>query len=294
MLRRLDLKDSWRSLDQGFWPDDLPLGCRTVIYGHNGSGKSTLSKLLLSLAEGACATDVVWEHEDKQRISVRTGGVSPSSSMAVFTRKWVEANLSAFLDGAGASAIVTLGREAIDAKEEEERLAAEIVKLRDEASEAEKQQKSANGKVDKLARDVQDRIVSELREFDYGHFTKSRYSVPKVQDDLRNYKGEFPNSSAHVEALRRLGEGAPAPVTTLSGSPAGIAESLTDLAELLPERPTRVAIEALDGNPAAQTWVEHGLDLHEGLEHCLFCASELTAERRAQLARHFDESWLLR
>ena len=35
--------------------------------------------------------------------------------MAVFTRKVVEAKLSAFLGGAGASAIVTLGKEAIDA-----------------------------------------------------------------------------------------------------------------------------------------------------------------------------------
>ena len=60
MLRRLDLKRPWRSLDKGFWPDDLPLGCRTIVYGHNGSGKSTLAELLMSLAEDDCATEVVW------------------------------------------------------------------------------------------------------------------------------------------------------------------------------------------------------------------------------------------
>jgi hypothetical protein len=109
MLRRLDLKGPWRSLDKSFWPDDLPLGCRTVVYGHNGSGKSTLSELLLSAAEGECATEVVWEREDRQRTTVGAGGGSPSPSMAVFTRKWVEANLSDFLDGDSASAIVTLG-----------------------------------------------------------------------------------------------------------------------------------------------------------------------------------------
>src|SRR5690606_10068683 len=108
------------------WPDDLPLGRRTVVYGHNGSGKSTLSELLLSLADSACATDVVWEHEDGQRTAVDAGGVSPSRFIAVFTRKWVEANLAAFLDGDSASAIVTLGREAIDAKEEEGQIEAEI------------------------------------------------------------------------------------------------------------------------------------------------------------------------
>jgi wobble nucleotide-excising tRNase len=292
MLRRLDLKDPWRSLDQGFWPDDLPSGGRTVVYGHNGSGKSTLSELLLSLAEGACASGIVWEDEQKRRTNISAGGASPSAAMAVFTRRWVETNLSAFLDGAGASAIVTLGKEAIDAKDEEDRLVEEIDKLRDEAREAAKQRKVADEKVEKLARGVQDRIVAELKEFDYSHFTKNRYSVPKVQDDLRKYKGEFPDGNAHAEALKRLGEGAPSPVPDVVAPPAGIVALLADLPEMLAETPTRVAIQALEGNPSAQTWVEQGLVLHDGLDHCLFCAGEISDDRRVELARHFDESWL--
>lgn len=292
MLRRIDLRDSWRSLENGFWPADLPLGCKTVVYGHNGSGKSTLSELLLSLSEGASAARVVWEHEDKRRTNVDIGDASPSASMAVFTRKWVESNLSAFLDGADASAIVTLGREAIDAREEEARLVKEIEKLRGEAREAEKQRKAADGKVDKSARDVQDRIVSELREFDYSHFTKSRYSVPKVQEELRKYEGDVPTGNAHAEALKRLGEGAPALVADVPAPPAGVAGSLSSCSLQLAETPTRVAIQTLESNSAAQTWVEHGVAMHEGLDHCLFCAGELTSVRRDQLARHFDESWL--
>ncbi|MCU1482165.1 MAG: hypothetical protein JWQ19_2951 [Subtercola sp.] len=292
MLRRLDVKGPWRSLDKGFWPDNLPAGCRTVVYGHNGSGKSTLSELLLGLAEGACATGVAWEHEDKQRSNVGTGGVSPSPSMAVFTRKWVEANLSQFLDGDSASAIVTLGREAIDAKDEELRLEEEIKRLRADANEAKKHEKVADGKVEKLTREVQGRIISELKEFDYNHFTKNRYSIPKVQDELRSYKGEFPDSNAHAEALKRLGEGAPAPVADVTPPPAGIAGRLAGLSALLAETPTRVALEALEGNPTTQAWVEQGLALHEELDHCLFCAGDISRDRRDQLARHFDESWL--
>jgi len=292
VLRRIDLKDPWRSLDKGFWSGELPAGGRTVVYGHNGSGKSTLSELLLSLAEGACATDVVWEDEDKRRTTVGPDSPGPATSMAVFTRKWVEANLSAFLDGASASAIVTLGKEAIDAKDEEDRLVKEIEKLRDDAAEASKQHKATAAKVDKLAREVQENIVSELKVFDYSHFTKNRYSVPKVQEDLRAYKGEFPDSTAHAEALKRLGEGAPSPVRQIVAPPAGVAGSLTGLSELMAETPTRVAIQVLEGDRAAQTWVEQGLQLHEGLDHCLFCAAEISKDRRDRLARHFDESWL--
>ena len=291
MLRRLDVQGQWRSLDSDSWPEDLSLGRRTVVYGHNGSGKSTLSELLLSVAEGESATDLVWEDEDKQRATIVAGGIGPSSPMAVFTRKWVEANLSAFLDGESASAIVTLGREAIDAKEEELRLEAEIEELRSEAREADKERAGADRKVEKLAREVQDRIISELKEFDYNHFTKNRYSIARVQEDLRKYKGDFPGSNAHAEALKRLGERAPASVAAVPPPPAGVVEQLAGLSDLLAETPFRVALDALEGNPAAQSWVEAGLDLHEERDRCLFCSGVLNGERRDQLARHFDESW---
>lgn len=292
MLRRLDLRDPWRSLEKGFWPDDLSLGCRTVVYGHNGSGKSTLSELLLSVAESQCAAEVDWEDEDGQRTTIGPGRASPSPSMAVFTRKWVEMNLADFLDGESASAIVTLGREAIDAKEEEARLEVEIERLRDEVGEAEKQRKTANQKVEKLAREVQDRIISELKEFDYNYFTKNRYSIPKVQEHLRQYKGAVPDSNAHAEALKRLGEGAPALIRKVNAPPSNVIGDLDGLSELLAETPTRVALAALEGQSVAQAWVEQGLGLHEELDSCLFCAGKISSERRDQLARHFDESWL--
>jgi len=292
VLRRLDLKNPWRSLSTGFWPDDIPLGCRSVVYGHNGSGKSTLAELLLSLSEGASATGVEWESEDQQRTTVAAGGASPSPSMAVFTRKWVEANLADFLDGDSASAIVTLGREAIDAKEEEGRLGGEIQRLHAELIDAEKNHKATERKVAKLAKDVQDQIVSELKEFDYNRFTKNRYSVPKVTADLRAYRGECPDGKAHAEALKRLGEGAPTVIVGVSSPPAGIADALTGLADLLAETPARVALAELEGSSIAQGWVEDGLHIHADRTNCLFCAGTIGPERREQLARHFDESWL--
>ena len=289
MLRRLDLQDPWRSLDKRFWPDNLPAGKRTIFYGHNGSGKSTLAELLLSLAEGTCATRVIWEDENQR--TNNTDAVSPMP-MAVFTRKWVESNLADFLDGASASAIVTLGKEAIDAKEEEARLIEEIDGLLVAAKSAADQQRAATDKVEKLVRKVQERIVSELKEFDYNYFTKNRFSVAKVQDDLRKYKGEYPDSNSHAEALKRLGEGAPSTVPEVVPPSNSVVRELTGLAELLAETPTRVAIKTLEGKTAAQSWVEQGRHLHEELDHCLFCAGEISGDRRDQLARHFDESWL--
>ena len=290
MLRRLDLKDRWRSLGKGFWPENLPLGRATIVYGHNGSGKSTLAELLLSLGEGQAATSVLWEQDDQRRVNVPSGGSGPSS-IAVFTRAWVDANLSEFLAGENANAIVTLGQAAIDSKEKEKELEAEIERLQDHASKSEEVRRKTQQKVDKLVRDVQNRIVDELQRFDYNHYSKNRYSVVKVSEMLSSVRGDFPDDGAHADALVRLGEGAPSTVPDVASPPTEL-ERLHELGPILSRTPTRVAIEALETSPRAQDWVEQGLLLHEAEEDCLFCDGALSVERREQLARHFDESWL--
>ncbi len=212
--------------------------------------------------------------------------------MAVFTRKWVDLNLAAFLDGKNASAIVTLGQAAIEAKEEEDSLKEEIERLLGDASEANSEKVKAGDKASALAREVQDRIVSELREFDYIHFTKNRYTILRVSEDLRNAKDKFPDSKVYAESLRLLGESAPGPVAEIFPPNMGIAEGLEGLGALLADTPTRVALEALERSVKAQTWVEQGLEMHQDLDLCLFCDSRIDSERRRQLSSHFDESWL--
>lgn len=292
MLRRIDLTNQWRSLGTAFWPEDLPLGCATVVYGHNGSGKSTLAELLLSLAEHRSATSVVWEQEDRKKVAIQPGGGCPSPAMAVYTRAWVEANLSEFLAGENADAIVTLGQEAIDAKEKEQELEHEIERLSGEADNLEDLRKKAQQKVDKLARSVQDRIVSELQRFDYGHYSKNRYTVVKVSELLRAPRTDFPDEGAHADALVRLGEGAPATVAEVASPPGRLHEDLQQLADVLERTPTRVALSALEADPHAQAWVEQGIALHGEHDRCIFCDGVLSAERRELLDRHFDESWL--
>lgn len=291
VLRRLNLLADFRSLGIDSWPSDLPLGSRTVIYGHNGSGKSTLAELLLSLAESSSATAVEWEHHDKRTTRVDVGGAAPFQ-LEVFTRRWVRDNLSAFLDGASASAIVTLGRDAIEARQEERDLNAQIDKGRESLLAATEHHKSLIQQAEKIARGVQERIVEELRVFDYQFYTKNRFSINRVQSDLRSFSGDVPESAAHSSALQRLGEGALVSVPDIQPASVETSARLDAIAEHLLQTPTRVALEALDAAPTAQRWVESGLALHESLETCLFCGGDVTDQRRAQLARHFDESWL--
>lgn len=292
MLRQLVIDEPWRSLKSGFWPDTVPAGSRTVVYGHNGSGKSTLAELLLSIAEGQSATGLTWVASDERATAMQAGEAGECSPMSVFTRRWVDANLSAFLDGQSATAIVTLGREAIDAKEQEVTIEDEIRLLGEDALVAEKQLKVAKQSVEKLAKESQDRIISELQGFDYKHFTRNRYSIPTVKQKLTEYKGDFPSADDHAEALRRLAEDEPSTVQPVDAPVTEVVDELGGLPALLADTPTRSALTVLESDPAAQSWVEQGLTLHDNVSECLFCASRVSDERRQQLAQHFDASWI--
>lgn len=149
MLRRLDPTTDYRSLSKGFWPTTLPLGRRSVIYGHNGSGKSSFASLLLEIASEAASTEVMWEDELGANHAVRVGSGGPSPAMAVFTKEWVRRNLSQFLEGDTASPIVTLGEEAIEAKEQEVELGKKIAAFRLEATEASKKSQESTARAKK-------------------------------------------------------------------------------------------------------------------------------------------------
>lgn len=291
MLRRLEPFDVYRSLSKGYWPPHLPLGRRSVIYGHNGSGKSSFATLLLEIASDNASTRVTWEDETANTHVLQAGQVCPSPAMAVFTKDWVQRNLSQFLEGDTASPIVTLGEEAIEAKEQEVQLVKDIEAFRGEATAADKRSQEAAAKGQKLARSAQDGIADQLKSFDYQRFTKNKYSLPVIEDMLRKYQGEFPDENKSVEALKRLSEDAPKQVAPLPSAPGGLATVLNGLDELLAETPTSVALASLAADPERQKWAEEGLRLHEGLDDCLFCANDVTPERREQLAKHFDQSW---
>lgn len=291
MLRRIEPVRSYRSLTNGFWPNGVPLGKRSVIYGHNGSGKSSFASLLLEIASDEASTDVLWEDEYGHSHQVMSGHGGPSPTMAVFTKEWVRRNLSQFLDGEGASPIVTLGEDAIEAKEQELELTRQIEDLRAKAKEAEKKRQDHTARAKKTATAAQDSIADQLREFDYQRFSKNRYSLPVVEGKLREYRGEFPDENAHAQALKRLGEGVAEQVTPIPAPP-GRLTTLSSLESILAETPSRVALESLTLEQDRQAWVESGLQLHEHLDECLFCGGPFTDARRDQLAMHFDQSWL--
>lgn len=293
MLRMLDLRAPWRSLAPGFWPSDVPLGKRSVIYGHNGSGKSTLCDLLLTLSQTGAPIEMVWEDAEGVDHAIDVMDLPPVPSIAVFSKRWVQQNLDAFLDGDTASAIVTLGREAISNKERIAELEVELEGHQEDARKADARAEEASRRAERIARDVQTDIASELGEVDRTRFTRQRYNITNVKADLVAFAKEVPDVAERSAALQRLGEPAPTRVQPPRPAPDSTAELLKEVAALLARTPTRLALASLEGSSDAQVWVERGRELHADRDQCLFCDGVVTEERREALARHFDESWLL-
>lgn len=292
MLRHIEIKKRWRSLGKDFWPNDLPAGKKTVIYGHNGSGKSTFSELLLHLSEGASPTEITWEDSQNNKVNILARGSLPSIGMSVYTNKWVRKNLAEFLDGETASSIVTLGNEAISSKEEKKSLEEEIKRIGINIDDAKKKAKSDEQKIEKIIRDVQSKIVAQLKFYKPDYYTNHRYKAPKIKLLLREYSSKKPSDDEYTESIKRLGEGPLPPLKSISERSESLTKSLANLSSLLEKTPTRIAIEELELKSEAQSWVEQGLYLHKESERCYFCDGELSDNRREELARHFDESWL--
>lgn len=291
MLRRIDVDTPWRSLEPGFWPAEAPLGRRSIVYGHNGSGKSTISELLLALSNPEAGANALWEDESLNRISLYSSASNPPIPVSVFTRQWVEENLTSFLDGDNAAAIVTLGREAIDAKEAEEDLTSKIADLDHEKLAAQSLLHQNRSKVEKIIRSVQDDIATQLQPSNYKQFSKNQYNAPRVGAIIRGFSNIPPDKDAYTRALQHLLEPTPRPIDTIADVPTAQPTLPTEVAELLRKTPTSAMIEELSKNAAVQKWVGEGLELHEGESTCLFCNSKITEARRSQLAAHFDASW---
>lgn len=269
------------------------MGRRSVIYGHNGSGKSTLCDLVLTMSQTGAPVAMHWEDAEGVDHAMSVTDLPPVPSIAVFSKRWVEENLDAFLDGDTASAIVTLGREAISNRERIEELEAELVDHQRAARQAGDRAEEASRRAQRVARDVQTNIASELGEVDRTRFTRQRYNITIVKADLVDFAKKFPDVAERSAALQRLGEPVPTRVQLPRPAPGSPSDLLDEVATLFGRTPTRLPLASLEGSSDAQVWVERGRELHVERDQCLFCDGAVTEERREVLARHFDESWLL-
>lgn len=290
MLSQLALDMPFRSLRPDTFSEDITFGKRTIIYGHNGSGKSSLAELLYQIGNAQYEESLSWTDGSGNRTKLKPGQEAPATTLSVFTKSWVEKNLSEFLDGNSAASIVTFGAEAIGAKEEQEKIEQELKKLHEAKPQIERDFHEAEKATSALVRSVQDAIEGTLRDVDNRKFTKNRYTAPKVGKLLADTPPNQIDPEQHQKNLDDLAHG-PRKVIHLAAPPKTDWTKLRhEVRGLLVQNVESELIAELLGNISLQNWLEVGLGLHSEEGACLFCEGEVSNDRLQQLRNHFDDS----
>lgn len=303
MIRRIKKIDDYRIFQQwkqGSDVEDIKFERVNLIYGQNGSGKSTLDSLILGCANNdqeALNSGVVLDVENAGAVvSEITATSDPSfwGRVRVFNKGFVRQNLSFEAEeGPQPRALLTIGKKNVDA---EARLA-ELRKKRDEVQSKiapeKKQAQSADRALQGRLSTVAKTVVDDLRNSpDTRYRATNTYTKRQVRDQLDGDKIILDGASTDFAADRKMAASVAMTAVSLPTRQGVLGqESVSETRSLLVVDVVNKVIDALQGQPERSAWVQKGIDLHEGLDDCLFCGQPLTKERRVKLAAHFDDSF---
>ena len=300
MIRRIKKIDNYRIFQRWGPSTESKFARVNLIYGQNGSGKSTLANLMLGCAENdqeASNSGLV--------LGVGTNGAEPQEVTAasdpafwdrvrVFNKGFVRQNLSFEAEGGPQPrALLTIGKKNIDA---ETRLA-ELRKKQDEVQSKiapeKKQAELADKAVQNRLSAVAKAIVDDLRKSpDDRYKATNTYTKRQVREQLDGDKNILSEASTDLDADRKTATSAAmASLSPRVRGPISEEETVDEARRLLAVNVVVKVIENLRGYPERSSWVQSGIPLHVGLNECLFCGQPLTADRRAELADHFDEAF---
>lgn len=285
-----------------------------LIYGQNGSGKSTLASLLQGCA--AYAADQPTERDNRHDEIVSAGlqlevcdpsDTSTSGKLSIslddrtfwarvriFNKEFVHRNLR-FEDAEGPhpEALLTIGERLADAEKKLEELRPELAAKRQEFPHREQAAKSAEDAVDRKLKDTAKRVVDDLRTSKVPRYRATNtYTKRQVRELLDGDPATLEDASTELQADRdHATREVMNPVYLQRRLSVLEQDGLDEARQLLSTSVvSNHIIEELVGHARRSKWVQQGLDLHEGLEECLFCGQELTAGRINALNAHFDES----
>lgn len=273
-----------------------------LIYGHNGSGKSTFANLIRGCVNGdaeARQSGLVLGVEDAQGAASKVAADNADdafwSRLHVFNRGFIAENLAFEApDGPNPHALLTLGKIGVDALAELEvlrpRLDAAVQQLREAEETGEDAQKLLKDRL----RDVARGIAVDLNGVDVPGYDPRTYNGGTLRgriEEVRKKPGLLVDAPDDPSADRSTAKmSAMAPLKLPNRDVVADAASLSVVRELLGREVVVKVIESLRGQPERSAWVQRGLDLHDGLDECLFCGGTLGNERRDDLAAHFDTS----
>lgn len=300
MIRRIKKIDNYR-IFQRWGPSPDPEFPRVnLIYGQNGSGKSTLANLMLGCAENdqeasnsGLVLGVEINEAEPQEVTAASGSTF-WGRVRVFNKGFVRQNLSFEAEGGPQPrALLTIGKKNIDAETRLAELRKKLDEVQSKIAPEKKQAESADKAVQNLLSAVAKAVVDDLRNSpDDRYKATNTYTKRQVREQLDGDKIILGEASTDLDADRKTATSAAmASLSPRVRGPISEEETVDEARRLLAVNVVVKVIENLRGYPERSSWVQSGIPLHVGLNECLFCGQPLTADRRAELADHFDEAF---
>ncbi|MGX6514654.1 MAG: AAA family ATPase [Schaalia turicensis] len=281
------------------WPEGLESFERVnVIYGPNGSGKSSFSRAFEELLDADPEDSD--EKEFTFTVSDGSGKEWPFSSkragdfadrVFVYSDSYVEKG-HLFRSDPTLESVLTVGERTV---EEERELEEILKKLNDKEGELKgdiDRKKKMEKELNRIYSSVSDLVVNANAAAGGRWKSKNAYNVTKVREA---FEERFPRwIELTEEQLREKTSLINMPKMDLLNIPLGDFGgdyfSIERLESLLLESPVSKMLDTLEKYPEASRWVQDGLELHSGVEECIFCGGALTEARKGDIAQHFSRA----
>lgn len=290
------LKSFQRIKGLGVFADYTPptgtaeFGVKNLIYGWNYSGKTTLSRLVAMLESKALNPDLP---QCSFTIATDAGNVteanfkSTSHVVRVFNSDFVADNLN--FAGSHFKPILLLGSESEAAQKEIERCEVMHKRAVEGAADQSRQAAAAIGALSSAKTTTSATIKKAIGLVAAFGSTQLDAELRTVSLGLADY---ILGAEAFEADLKLAHASAKDSLPTIAA--ATVQMSLSDLSAqastLLAKKPDLAnTIAHLVDNPPVETWVQLGLQLHQGKTSCEFCGCDLAAERLKALGEHFSK-----
>ncbi|WP_188043274.1 AAA family ATPase [Changpingibacter yushuensis] len=278
------------------WNQNLPeFGRINVIYGPNGTGKTSLANAL----------DDARTHQNPPgytRLSAVIDGdvrtATEGQDNRIFARTFVfsEAFVSRahnFSSGAAdMPAILTIGEQTASAERKLKDLYADLDARTEEREKYCQKAAAAKKQVEKTYGTISQQVVAAAGKAGGRWHSRGTYSAGTVRRAFEGAHDDWLELS-EPELKKNLSIINSSNVEEIDEALICVSpddDLITRLTEALKSTPTTVMLGSLKLHPEASSWVSQGRTLHEGLSECIFCGSEIGADRLSDIDAHFSDS----
>lgn len=267
-----------------------------LIYGPNGSGKTSLANALEDLSSDAIhysKVSISMSNADQTNIRESKQQNDPEfKRLFIFGDDYIKRNLN-FDDETNSTvnAVLTVGQRTIDQEARVAELEPLIGKTEIKLNRARQKSKAAAERLDKHYLSIAQKIVAALSRAGGQYRSNSTYSKKIARERFEGSHADWlllPEKDIQSD-LATINSDEKKAITPRTYSFRVRAELVQEVANVLEATPIAVVLDTLADHPEATNWVDEGRHLHDGMDQCLFCGSQLTNARKQQIERHFSD-----